>query len=245
MGKTTGIGWTDHTMNPWMGCDKVSRECEYCYIGKILKRMGREPFNGPMRTKDWSGPAKWDRQASAAGTRKRVFTCSLSDFFHPGADAWRQDAWDEIRSRQNLDWLVLTKRPQRIPRHLPADWKEGYENVWLGTTVGVEKSLARLPYLLRVPAKVHFVSVEPLIEPIDLTPFLSRLDWVIVGCEQAHKDDRAPMNLDWVRDLRDQCDHYGVAFFFKQYYVGNQIVTDGLLDGVVRQAWPTIRQTTS
>ena len=67
MGQTTGIGWTDHTMNFWMGCNKVSRECEHCYIGQVLRRMGLEPFRGPMRTKNWSGPLKWDRQAAAGG----------------------------------------------------------------------------------------------------------------------------------------------------------------------------------
>jgi protein gp37 len=241
MAEKTGIGWTDHTMNFWMGCDRVSRECEHCYIGPVMKRMGRTPFEGPMRTKNWSGPKKWDRLAEEAGERRRVFTCSLSDFFHKGADRWRDEAWQEIQRRKNLDWLVLTKRASRVQKHLPYDWQYGYENVWLGATVGVKKSLTRLPYLFDVPAKVRFVSVEPLVEPVDLTPYLPRLDWVIVGCEQAHKDKRAPMDMTWVRDLRDQCDAHGVAFFFKQYYVGNQIVTDGMLDGVVRQAWPQVK----
>ena len=242
MGKNTLIGWADHTMNFWQGCEKVSRECLHCYIRRTMKRANknRDPFAGPMRTKDWSKPRKWDEQAAADGVRRRVFTCSLSDFFHRKADKWRDEAWDVVRACQHLDWMILTKRPQLIKKRLPSDWgDDGYQNVWLGATVGVKKSLARLPYLLDVPAQVRFVSVEPLIEPIDFTPYLPQLDWLIVGCESAHRDKRAPMNLDWVRDIRDQCAAFGVPLFFKQYYVGNQIITDGMLDGVVYQEFPT------
>lgn len=240
MGKATLIGWADHTMNFWQGCNKVSRECDQCYIYPVMIRANkdRNPFNGPERTKNWTGPRKWDREAVSKGVRRRVFTCSLSDFFHFKADEWRDEAWDEIRAREQLDWMILTKRPQLIKTRLPYDWGDGFPNVWLGATVGVNKSLFRLPYLLDIPAKVRFVSVEPLIEPIDFTPFLPQLDWLIVGCEKAHRDKRAPMNIDWVRDIRDQCAAHGVAFFYKQYYVGNQVITDGLLDGVVCQEFP-------
>ena len=106
MGEKTGIGWTDHTFNPWMGCNKVSAECQHCYISQVIKRMGKEPFNGPTRTEDWKKPFTWNRKAMREGLRRRVFTCSLSDFFHPGADAWRPEAWEIIQSCSQLDWLV-------------------------------------------------------------------------------------------------------------------------------------------
>ena len=111
MGEKTGIGWCDHTFNFWYGCHKVSTECKYCYINSVIKRMGKEPFNGPIRSKDWEKPFTWDRKARKAGVQRRVFTCSLSDFFHDGADDWRSEAWDVIRSTKNLDWLVLPNDP--------------------------------------------------------------------------------------------------------------------------------------
>jgi protein gp37 len=141
-----------------------------------MKRAGHEPFNGPMRTVNWSPPAKWDRRAGQAGVRERVFTCSMSDFFHEGADAWRPEAWQIIRSCRNLDWLILTKRPELVAGRLPADWGEGYPNFWLGVTAGCRKSLWRLDWLREIPAVLKFVSAEPLLERLDLQPHLSWLD---------------------------------------------------------------------
>src|SRR5579862_4964020 len=94
MAENSKIGWTDNTMNFWWGCDKVSKECRLCYIGPIMRRSGREPFNGPIRTSEanWKNPAKWNRLAQDAGKRLLIFTCSMSDFFHKGADNWRSDA---------------------------------------------------------------------------------------------------------------------------------------------------------
>lgn len=241
MGQETGIGWTDHTFNFWWGCTKVSAECDHCYIEGIMKRAGiKEPFAGPMRTKHWDDPYRWNRLAERSRTRRRVFTCSMSDFFHAGASAWRDEAWQVIRECQHLDWLVLTKRASQIRHHLPADWGDGYPNVWLGVTCGCQASRYRVEELVRLPAAVRFVSAEPLLEAVDLRPYLDELDWVITGCEQTAKEKRRPMNLEWVRDLDRQCQAASVAHFFKQYYRDERGVpcTDGLLDGVCRQAWP-------
>jgi protein gp37 len=235
------IGWTTHTWNPWWGCNKVSDECLRCYIEAIMRRAGLEPFRGPMRTgKCWSDPPRWDRAAAKAGTRWRVFTCSMSDFFHPGADAWRDDAWEVIRSCRNLDWLLLTKRPELARERLPADWGRGWPHVWLGVTVGLNENRGRLDHLRDLPAAVRFVSCEPLLERLDLRPYLGWLDWVIVGCEQAAKGKRRVMDLDWVRDLHRQCREYGAAFYFKQAYDGERGVpnTEPLLDGRVVQEVP-------
>ena len=238
--KNSKIGWTHHTMNFWWGCHKVSRECKHCYIGPIMKRGGRVPFNGPMRTKHWAKPLKWDREAALAGERHRVFTCSMSDFFHPGADAWRAEAWAVIRACPHLDWLVLTKRPELAADRLPSDWGAGYPNVWLGVTCGHPDSLYRLPHLRMLPAAVKFISAEPLLAPMDFREHLSWLDWVITGCERAAKGERAVMDLDWVRDIDRQCKDAGKQHFFKQAYLGERGVPDEspLLDGVVVQEVP-------
>lgn len=241
MGEKTGIGWTDHTFNFWIGCHKVSTECRHCYIAPIIKRMGKEPFNGPMRTKDWKEPLTWNRKAQQAGVRRRAFSCSMSDFFHPGADKWRPEAWDVIRSCKYLDWLVLTKRPELMPDRLPPDWGDGYQNVWLGVTVGVESSMDRIPLLKAVPATVRWISAEPLLERLDFRPHLDgSVRWIITGCEQAHKKERRLMEVDWVRDIDQQCQDAGIAHFFKQRYVDNRGVPvhDGMIDGVVCQEFP-------
>lgn len=238
MGITTLIGWTDHTVNFWQGCNKVSEECRFCYINFPVRRQGLEPFHGPMRTKNWSAPRRWNKAAELAGERHRVFTCSLSDFFHPGADAWRPEAWKIIRDCRNLDWQILSKRPELIADRLPADWGDGYDNVWLGVTVGTTASMPRLQRLTEVPARLRFVSAEPLLERLDFSPHLAAVDWMIVGCESAGKDKRRPMELDWVRGIRDQCRTQDVPLFFKQRYEGTRLVYDGLLDGEICQEWP-------
>jgi protein gp37 len=240
MAENSKIGWTDHTHNFWWGCSKVSEECRYCYIAGIMRRGGYEPFQGPMRTKNWANPIRWNREAEKLNKRCRVFTCSMSDFFHPQADPWRDEAWKVISKCTNLDWLILTKRPELIDKRLPDDWGNGYSNVWLGVTAGCRRSLARVDVLKAIPAAVRFVSAEPLLEPMDFRPFLKKINWIITGCERARKGLRRPMKLDWVREIDAHCKAAGVPHFFKQYYSEDRGVPkeDGCLDGVTRQAWP-------
>jgi protein gp37 len=240
MAQNSKIGWTHHTHNFWWGCNKVSAECTHCYIDAIMRRAGREPFRGPIRTMNWSAPERWNHQAARAGERYRVFTCSMSDFFHAGADAWRPEAWQVIRECSHLDWLILTKRPELVLSRLPADWGAGYTNVWLGVTCGCHDSLWRLELLRDIPAAVRFVSAEPLLEPLDLTPHLRWLGWVITGCERAAKKKRRVMDLAWVRDIDRQCREAGVAHFFKQAYIAERGVPyeQPLLDGRIVQAFP-------
>lgn len=211
MTENSGIGWTDHTQNFWWGCNKFSDECKHCYIDGIMRRAGRVPFGGPMRTNTWSDPHRWERQAKRQERRFRVFTCSMSDFFHPGADEWRPEAWDVIRECPSLDWLVLTKRPELIMDRLPPDWGTGYSNVWLGVTCGIASSLGRLDILKSIPAKIRWVSAEPLLGPIDFRPYLDgSIQWVITGCEQAGVEKRREMITDWVRDIDQQCRDAGI-----------------------------------
>ncbi len=242
MAQNSKIGWTDHTHNFWWGCHKVSEECRFCYIDGIMRRGGYEPFKGPMRTKNWDNPSRWQRQAERSGMRLRVFTCSMSDFFHPGADNWRDEAWRVIRDCDRLDWLILTKRPELIEDRLPQDWYDGYPNVWLGVTAGCRDSLGRIDILGDIPAAIRFISAEPLLEQLDLSSYLADIDWVITGCERAKKGKRRLMELDWVRDIDEQCLTAGVPHFFKQYYENDSGVPneDGLVDGVRRQEWPQV-----
>lgn len=167
----------------------------------------------------WQQPMKWNAKAAAAGVRKRVFCASMADVFEHGAtlDVWRSRLWALIGATPQLDWLLLTKRPQNILRMSPwhGDWPA---NVWVGTTVENQAmAKKRLKFLERVPAVVRFVSCEPLLGHVDLMDSLRRggVNWVIAGGESGPKS--RPSNPDWFRALRDQCLGSGVPFHFKQW----------------------------
>lgn len=143
-----------------------------------------------------------------------IFTCSWSDWFHPAADAWRDEAWEIIRRTPHHAYQILTKRPELILDRLPSDWGDGWENVWLGVSVENANYVRRIDDLRRVPARVRFLSLEPLLGPLpDLD--LTGTNWVIVGGESG--PGYRPCNPEWVREIRDQCVAADVAFFFKQW----------------------------
>ena len=254
MAENSKIEWTHHTFNPWIGCQKVGPGCDHCYAEAWDARglQQRESRWGPHadRTRtsagNWSKPRAWNKAAAGLAERPRVFCASLADVFDNHTSIlpeWRADLWALIRATPNLDWLLLTKRPGNIAKMLPPDWGDGYPNVWLGCTVVNQDEADRdVPKLLAVPARVRFLSMEPLLGPVDLTELknpavtigehiYSALDcdvdpeddeWhgakihlVIVGGESG--PGARPMHPDWARSLRDQCQAAGVAFFFKQW----------------------------
>lgn len=231
MAENSKIEWTDHTQNFWVGCEKVSPACDYCYAEAWAKRAGRgELWLGTReRTKDWSKPRKWNESAAKARVRFKVFTNSLADFFDNQADPqWRAEAWKVINNTPHLDWLILTKRPQNIKKMLPDDWGVGYSNVWLGTTAESQTEYDRRRlHLLSVPARVHFFSVEPMLTPVirDSVNEAGKSVWYICGGEDYERDGR-PFDLQWARDLRDSCKRDGVPFFMKQTHKGQPIPSD-------------------
>jgi protein gp37 len=220
------IEWTHHTMNFWLGCTALSPACDHCYAEGWAKRTGNAAlWQGERRRTSaalWRQPGKWNLACAAAGIRQRVFTNSLADFFDNQADeGWRIDAWVTIHQTPNLDWMILTKRPENIRKMLPGGdtfrllpWGEGWPNVWLGTTIEDRARLHRLDKLRAVPAAVRFLSIEPLLEDLGQLA-LSGIHLVIVGGESGGK--ARPMHPEWVRSLRDQCIAQGVPFFFKQW----------------------------
>lgn len=171
MGESSSIQWTQRTWNPWQGCAKVSAGCTNCYMFRDKARYGQDPET-VVRSKPptFNAPHKWEREAAAAGRTDLVFTCSWSDWFIKEADPWRDEAWAIIRRTPHLTYQILTKRHGRIEKCLPSDWGDGYPNVWLGVSVEDQKTAAqRVPVLLSVPARVHFLSMEPLLGPVDLS----------------------------------------------------------------------------
>lgn len=258
MGANSKIEWTHHTFNPWVGCSKVSAGCTNCYAESMMdKRLGKVQWgDGGTRVRtsaaNWKKPLQWNKAAAAAGVRHRVFCASLADVFEDRKELveWRADLFDLIDQTPHLDWLLLTKRPEHVLHILadmPASANRGRilaSNVWIGTSVeNQEQADKRIPELLRIPAAVRFLSMEPLLGPVDLTSIsvkaepgyfgdclqwyhkphksgeslaeYQKIDWVIVGGESGHH--ARPMHPDWARSLRDQCQAAGVPYLFKQW----------------------------
>jgi protein gp37 len=231
----TGIEWTDHTFNPWSGCHKVSPACTNCYAAALPPAMRRGAEWGvnteriPASDAYWRQPLAWDKAATKAGVRRRVFCASVADVFEARDDLGEHRArlFETIERTPNLDWLLLTKRPEEMVRRAPERWAGGWPaNVWAGTTVEDQRRAdERIPHLLRVPAKVRFLSCEPLLGAIDLayTCFngadsfgqMPGISWVIAGGESGRR--ARPSHPAWFRALRDQCRAAGVPFFFKQW----------------------------
>lgn len=268
MANETKIEWADSTFNPWIGCTRVSPACDDCYAARSTpaRTLGvawgaHEPRRLTSGA-NWKIPLQWQRKAEAFraqhGRRRRVFCASLADVFDNAAvPEWRQDLFELIRITPDLDWLLLTKRPQNIVgmvrrdgsiagngiRYLP-------DNVVLGTTVEDQKRAdMNIPALQRtvteLGARRLFVSVEPMLEEIDLRDPLAvepdrgsgwrgkskfgespALHWVICGGESG--PNARVMQREWARSLRDQCAAAGVPFLFKQWgeWAPNWLIND-------------------
>ena len=223
MGENSKIEWTDHTFNPWIGCQKVSPGCDHCYAEAMMDKRYHKVEWGPhgerKRTSaaNWRKPLQWQRAAEAAGKRARVFCASLADVFDNQADPqWRDALWYLIRQTPDLDWLLLTKRPENIHKMLPTYWP--LPNVWLGTTAEDEKHYRRRwNVLVRIPAVVRFISHEPALGPLGnlrARPSGKFPDWIIMGGESG--SGARMMNPEWARDMRDACEVAGIPFFMKQ-----------------------------
>jgi protein gp37 len=179
MGENSNISWCHHTFNPWIGCAKVSDGCKHCYAEGMQHRFGGGLWGSDAKRRltadsTWRQPLSWDRKAKAAGERHRVFCSSLADVFEDREDLAesRRRLLQLIEQTPHLDWLLLTKRPHDMARLARAagwfgDWPS---NVWAGATVEHQKAAdARIHELLRVPARIHFLSCEPMLSPIRLT----------------------------------------------------------------------------
>lgn len=261
MAENTTIEWADHTFNPWEGCQKIGLGCLHCYAETRNARFGGGvainwgPGAPRRRTSasNWQLPLKWDREAKAKGIRYRVFCASLADVFDNEVDPqWRADLFQLIISTPNLDWLLLTKRIGNAKAMIaeavecPMDMMDVLRplpNVWIGATVVNQEEADRdIPKLLAAPAVKRFLSMEPLLGPVELGHWIGTtkaigattfrdenniyrcdltgtpvdgIDWVIVGGESG--PGARPMHPDWARSLRDQCIAAGVPYLFKQW----------------------------
>lgn len=213
--KNTHIQWCNHTWNTHIFCEKVSEGCKFCYMFRDLEmyniniekvtKTGKDAFNAPLGNKE---PGIY-------------FANSWSDFFIQGADSWRDEAWEIMKATQDRHiYLLLTKRPERILECLPTDWGEGYPNVWIGVSVENQFRTNRIDVLKEVPATIKFVSFEPLLEDIKLTPSqIETIDWAILGGESGNEIGRhryRPCEIEWFENLISQFEGTETAIFVKQ-----------------------------
>lgn len=245
--KDTLISWAHHTANFWWGCNKVSPGCRNCYAKDLAVNRFGKPIWGLTADREykkgiWKDILKWDKSANERNVRERVFVSSMSDFLedHEQVDEWRESAKDILSGLTNLDVLILTKRPENAIRFLGDWWNSWPEHIWMGTSV--EDQLAankRISHLLQTPAKIKFLSLEPLLGSVDLTDvdynnttvnaLTGRvnstsfevgfqgdfINWLIIGGESGR--NARPMNPRWVAELHQQSIDFGTPFFFKQW----------------------------
>lgn len=225
MAENSKIEWTDHTFNPWIGCQKVSPGCDHCYAESLSKRYGWVEWGPHGERKltsaaNWRKPHLWNKEAKRTGKRPRVFCSSLADVWDNAVPAaWRKDLFDLIRNTPNLDWLLLTKRPENIAKMLRPAIGEAelwpWRNVWLGTTCEDQEHYdRRWPILSKTAAVVHFISYEPAIGPLRLPNGPDQPDWLICGGESGVGARHMP--AAWAVDIRNDCERAGVYFFMKQ-----------------------------
>jgi protein gp37 len=233
------IEWTDHTFNPWIGCQHVSPGCDHCYAetqNAFRKWNGGTwgPHAPRKRTSVayWKNPIKWNAEARTFRRehdhRPRVFCASLADVFDNQVPrSWREYLFALIRECKRLDWLLLTKRPQNISKMLPADWGGGYRNVWLGVTAENQTYFdQRWRILQRIPAVVRFISYEPALGPLRLPKHGPVPDWLISGGESG--GGARPLDPQWAHDIIADCRRLGVVPFHKQWgtYHSNPLVAE-------------------
>ena len=218
--------------NPWHGCHKLSAGCRNCYVYRIDERHGRDS-SVVRRTQDFTLPVRRKRDGSykiPAG--ETVYTCFSSDFFVEEADDWRPEAWKMIRERNDLHFFFITKRIDRFRIGLPEDWGEGYENVTVCCTVeNQERADYRLPIYRETLIRHKAIICEPLLEALDLSPYLGPwVEGLIAGGESG--PDARPCRYEWILQLREQCVAAGVSFRFKQ--TGARFIKDGRLYRIPR-----------
>jgi protein gp37 len=221
MAENSKIEWTTHTFNPWIGCQKVSPGCDHCYAETMMERRYHRVEWGPhgerKRTSAayWRQPTKWAKSATAA-VRPRVFCASLADWLDNRVpNEWRRDLAELIAATPQLDWLLLTKRPENFDKHAPWPQDDVPANVWLGITAEDQARFdARWPHIRGRKAHRHFISYEPGLGPLHLPTQGDIPDWIICGGESG--PGKRPFDLEWARLCRDECRERGVAFFMKQ-----------------------------
>ena len=214
MAEISKIEWTDSTWNPVTGCTKISPGCKYCYAEVIAERyrgVPNHPYEQGFDMRLWPQrlelPLKWKKP-------RRIFVNSMSDLFHPYVpDEFIDRVFETMCKASNHQFQVLTKRPERMSEYMGSWGKKfgplagKYPNIWLGASIETEKYIERAYIVSKLPSSVRFLSCEPLLDSLDLSPVLGGkrggINWVIVGGESGPRS--RPMKKEWVTEIRNQC----------------------------------------
>lgn len=221
--------------NPWHGCTKISPGCKYCYVYRQDEMYGNpEAASICKKTGNFRLPVQKKRDGSyKIPSGKIVFTCFSSDFLLKDADEWRSECWEMIRERQDLYFYFFTKRIDRLKELLPADWKDGYENVLIGCTVENQMFADyRLPIFKELPIRHRSIIVAPMLGPVDLTPYLDETIEEVSVSGESGRDARV-CDYDWILDVRRQCMERNIPFLFHQ--TGAKLLKDGKLYRIPRK----------
>lgn len=206
--------------NPWHGCTKISPGCKHCYVYRRDAEIGKDS-TVLQKNAAFDLPVSKNRKGGCRMLPDGdfVYTCLSSDFFHPDADAWRTEIWAMIKARQDLSFFIITKRPERFYVSLPSDWGEGYANVHLSCTCeNQEWADRRLPDFLQLPVRHRYINLEPLLEAVNLEPYLAcgHKRILEVSCGGESGDEARLCDYAWIMSLREQCLKYRVSFSFHQ-----------------------------
>lgn len=210
--------------NPWRGCHKCSEGCKFCYIHKGDARRGVDTNEIKKLDKFYAPIERTKKGEYKMKSGQLVYVCFSTDFFLEEADEWREECWQIMKERQDLTFLFLTKRIERFARCIPKDWGDGYENVVICCTVENQKNADyKLGIFKNLPIKHKCITVQPLLEAINLEPYLDDVELVVVGGESDYH--ARPLDYQWVLNIREQCIRKKVSFQFRQ--CGTHFIKDG------------------
>ncbi|MCX6233756.1 MAG: phage Gp37/Gp68 family protein [Bacteroidetes bacterium] len=230
------IEWTQSTWNPITGCTKITSGCKFCYaeiMARRLKAMGqnkyRNGFNLTMHPDTLNEPYLWKKP-------KMIFVNSMSDLFHKDVPLkYIQQVFKVIKENPQHVFQILTKRADILRYYDSEGWLEWTHNLWMGVTVENDEVQHRIDLLSKTGARVKFLSCEPLLSPIP-EMILNNIDWIIVGGESGRNPRQ--MKIEWVLDIKEQCEKAGVAFYFKQWGGTNKKKTGRKLYGKIYDEMP-------
>lgn len=213
--------------NPWHGCRKCSEGCQHCYVYYLDAMRGKSGADVYKTKTGFRYPLSKDRGGRyKIQSGEMISVCMTSDFFLEEADEWRDEAWGMMRTRSDVVFLLLTKRPERIRDCLPASWGDGWDNVFLNVTCENQRRAdERIPLLLELPFKHKGLHCAPLLGPVSIARYLDGGQIEQVACGGENYGGRRPCDFDWVQTLRDECVAHDITFCFME--TGTTFVKDG------------------
>ena len=213
--------------NPWHGCIKCSEGCRNCYVYYLDGMRGKSGADVYKTKTSFKYPLSKDKSRKyKIRSGEMISVCMTSDFFLEEADEWRPEAWEMMRIRSDVIFLLLTKRPERIQKCLPPDWGKGWDNLFLNVTCeNQNRADERIPLLLEIPFKHKGLHCAPLLGPLNIGKYLDSGQIEQVTCGGENYGGSRPCDFDWVKALREDCVSRDITFCFME--TGTNFIKDG------------------